>query len=262
MDNFNNFNNNETNSLIIYGKNTVLEAIKSKKEINAVYVQKNAKGIGEHISLAKKSGLMIKEVAVEKLNSLSEQNRHGGIVAALSAVEYVSIEEILNVSQSGEAGSPAVAHRPYILIVDGIEDPHNLGALIRTAEAAGVHGVIIPKRRNVPITGAVYAASAGAAAHMKISRVTNLVDTIKVLKNNNIWVYGAEADGVPYSDVDFSGAGAALVIGSEGQGLGRLVRENCDVIVSVPMFGKINSLNASVCGGILMFKILEGRRAK
>jgi len=239
--------NNQTQNLIIYGKNAVLEAIKSAKAINAVYIQKQAKGLGEHISLAKKAGVIVKEVAVEKLDSLSDNNRHGGIAAALAAVEYCSVEEIVNASET-----------PFVLILDGIEDPHNLGALIRTAEAAGVDGVIIPKRRGAPVTGAVYAASAGAAAHMRIARVTNLVDTIKSLKTHNIWVYGAESDGVPYTGVDFKGGGVALVIGSEGGGLGRLVRESCDVVVSVPMYGEINSLNASVCGGILMFAVRGG----
>jgi len=235
----------ENNQLIIYGKNAVLEVLKSDKSINALYIQKGVKNIGEHISLAKKSGVVIKEVTAEKLDSFSEGNRHGGVAVALSAIEYSTVEEILSSSET-----------PFLLIVDGIEDPHNLGALIRTAEAAGVDGVIIPKRRNVPVTSAVYTASAGAVAHMKIARVTNLVDTIKMLKNHNIWVYGAETDGTSYTDVDFSGSGGvALTIGSEGQGLGRLVRENCDVIVSIPMHGKINSLNASVCGGILMFHI-------
>jgi 23S rRNA (guanosine2251-2'-O)-methyltransferase len=229
----------ENNSLIIYGKNAVLEAIRSEKAINTVYVAKGCKGFNL-------PGVVVKEVTAEKLNSLSEGNRHGGVIAELSAVEYSSVDEIL-------ASSP----KPFVLILDEIEDPHNLGALIRTAEAAGVDGVIIPKRRSAAVTGAVYAASAGAVAHMKIARVTNLVDTIKTLKSHNIWVYGADMDGIPYSQADFSGGGTALVIGSEGRGLGRLVRESCDMIVSVPMRGKINSLNVSVCGGILMFAVRQ-----
>jgi 23S rRNA (guanosine2251-2'-O)-methyltransferase len=236
----------ENDNLIIYGKNTVTEAIKSGKTINTVYVQKGSNAF-------RQPGLVVKEVTAEKLNSLSEGNRHGGVVAVLSAVEYCSVEDIIaGCKNENENG------KPFLLIADGIEDPHNLGALIRTAEAAGVSGVVIPKRRGVQVTGAVYAASAGAAAHMKIARVTNLVDTIKTLKSRNIWVYGAQMDGIAYSKADFSGnGGAALVIGSEGRGLSRLVRENCDMIISVAMFGKINSLNASVCGGILMFAMAE-----
>ena len=239
----------DNENLIIYGKNAVLEALKSQQAVNALYVQKDTRNLGEHIAIAKKAGVVIKEVTAEKLNNLSDNNRHGGIAVALSAVEYSSVDEILSDCDN-----------PFLLIADGIEDPHNLGALIRTAEAAGVDGVIIPKRRNVPITGAVYNSSAGAAVHVKIARVTNLVDTIKTLKSRNVWVYGAEADGTAYTDVDFSGGGGiALVIGGEGSGLGRLVRESCDVIVSIPMHGKINSLNASVSGGILMFHMGGGR---
>jgi 23S rRNA (guanosine2251-2'-O)-methyltransferase len=242
------------NNLIIYGRNAVSETLKSRethKKVNALYVQTDAKGLGEYIAAAKKSGVIIKQVTAAKLDELSEGNRHGGVAVALAAAEYSSVEEIL-----GDSGE-----RAFILICDGIEDPHNLGALIRTAEAAGVTGVIIPKRRSVAVTAAVYTASAGAAAHLKIARVTNLVDTLKTLKSRGIWVYGAESDGTAYTEADFGGSGGlALVIGSEGAGLGRLVRENCDFVLSVPMFGKINSLNASVCGGILMFAMNQGNQ--
>jgi len=227
------------NNLIIYGRNAVTEAIRAGKTINTVYVQKGGKGFHA-------AGVVVKEVTAQKLDSLSEGNRHGGVVAELSAAEYSTVSEIL-----------AASDKPFILILDEIEDPHNLGALIRTAEAAGVDGVIIPKRRSAAITGAVVAASAGAVLHMKVARVTNLVDTIKVLKKHNVWIYGADMDGTPYTKTDF-GTAAALVIGSEGHGLGKLVRENCDVIVSIPMHGKINSLNASVSGGILLFAMRGG----
>ncbi|MCL2632922.1 MAG: 23S rRNA (guanosine(2251)-2'-O)-methyltransferase RlmB [Oscillospiraceae bacterium] len=243
MDNF--------EKLIIYGKNAVIEALKAARPINALYVIKDGKGLSEHIAIAKKAGIVIKEANPDKLNSMSEGNRHGGIAAELASAEYSSVEEIL-----------AVRDKPFIIIADEIEDPHNLGALIRTAEAAGADGFIIPKRRSVQLTGAVYAASAGACAYLKIARVTNLTDTIKTLKKHNIWVYGAEADGEPYTGVDFSGGGVCLVIGSEGQGLSRLVRENCDHIVSIPMYGSMNSLNASVSGGILMYDIAMKIRRK
>ncbi|MCL1880794.1 MAG: 23S rRNA (guanosine(2251)-2'-O)-methyltransferase RlmB [Oscillospiraceae bacterium] len=243
-------------NLLIFGRNAVLEILRDRNHaqkqtnsINAMYVQTNSKGLGEHFSLAKKLKLVVKEVPQSKLDEMSEGERHGGVIVALSAVEYVEISELL--PQSDQAPPP------FLLLCDGIEDPHNLGALIRTAEAAGVTGIILPKRRNVSVTSAVYTASAGAAAHMKIARVTNLVDTIKLLKENGFWVYGAEADGEPYTKVDFSGSSIALIIGSEGRGLSRLVRESCDVVVSVPMHGKINSLNASVCGGVLMFEIAK-----
>ncbi|MCL1789125.1 MAG: 23S rRNA (guanosine(2251)-2'-O)-methyltransferase RlmB [Oscillospiraceae bacterium] len=214
--------------------------------INALYVQKDTKGLGAVISAAKNAGIVIKEVNAHKLDQLSEGNRHGGVAVVIAAVSYSPVEEILT------------ADNPFILIADGIEDPHNLGALIRTAEAAGVDGLVIPKRRSAQVTAAVYTASAGAAAHLKIVRVTNLADTVKTLKNHGIWVYGAEADGTAYSDIAFDkNSGIALIIGSEGKGLSRLVREHCDFVISIPMKGKINSLNASVSGGILMFKIAE-----
>jgi 23S rRNA (guanosine2251-2'-O)-methyltransferase len=239
----------ENNNLIIYGRNPVLEAINSNQPVNAVYILKGAKNLGEFVSRAKKAGIVVKEVAAEKLNDLSQGNRHGSVAAELSPVEYSDLAEVL-------ADCETRSKKPFLLIADEIEDPHNLGALIRTAEAAGVDAVVIPKRRSAAVTGAVYAASQGAVAYVKIARVTNLTETIKDLKKRNIWVYGAETDGAPYFGADFSGGGGiALVIGSEGRGLGRLVRESCDVIVSLPMFGKINSLNASVCAGILMFHI-------
>ncbi|MCL2754242.1 MAG: 23S rRNA (guanosine(2251)-2'-O)-methyltransferase RlmB [Oscillospiraceae bacterium] len=237
------------NNLIICGKNAVTEALRSGQTANALYVADGAKGIGEQIALAKAANVVIKQVTLRKLDEMSEGTRHGGVALALSAVEYVGVADIL-------ASSP----KAFVLICDGIEDPHNLGALIRTAEAAGVSGVIIPKRRGVAVTAAVYTASAGAAAHMKIARVTNLTDAIRELKEAGVWVYGAEADGQDYSRVDFStGGGAALVIGSEGRGLSRLVRDNCDFVVGVPMHGKINSLNASACGAVLMFAVAGSR---
>ena len=201
MENYStNLTSQKQEKLVVYGRNAVLEVLAANRSVNAVYVAKGGKGLYEHIVLAKKCGAVVKEVTVEKLNSLSEGNRHGGIAAELSAAAYSTLEEIL--SESAGSGKP-----PFLLITDEIEDPHNLGALIRTAEAAGVTGVIIPKRRNAQITGAVYAASAGAAAHMKIARVGNLSDTIQRLKSQNIWIYGAESDGTPYTEVDFGGSG-------------------------------------------------------
>ena len=148
---------------------------------------------------------------------------------------------------------------PFIIIADEIADPHNLGAIIRTAEAAGADGVIIPKRRSASLNATVYKTSAGAAAWLKVARVANLADTIRRLKEENIWVYGMEADGTPYDKAEFSG-GVALVVGSEGFGLGRLVRESCDMTLSLPMMGKVNSLNASVSAGILMYEVVKYRK--
>ncbi len=237
---------------VIYGRNAVTEALLSGKTIDTVYIQKNAKGLGKIISLAKDSGAVVKDANDEKLSQLSEGGKHGGVAAVLAAAEYATVDDLLKAAE--EKGEP-----PFLIIADEIQDPHNLGALIRTAEAAGAHGVIIPKRRSAGLTSTVYKTSAGAVNWLKVARVSNLVETINDLKKKNIWVYGAEADGQPFYKADLSGA-VALVIGSEGFGLGRLVRESCDMILSIDMYGKVNSLNASVSGGILMYEVVRHRR--
>lgn len=241
----------EITQQIIYGKNAVAEALDSDKEIDTVFIQKGAFA-GNIAAMAKKRGIVVKDVSEEKLSALCGTSKHGGVAAELCAVGYSSLEEILAVSEA--KGKP-----PFIVIADEIADPHNLGAIIRTAEAAGADGVIIPKRRSASLNATVFKTSAGAAAWIKIARVSNLVDTIKTLKKHNIWVYGMEADGTPYDKTDFSG-GAAIVVGSEGFGLGRLVRESCDTVVSLPMNGRVNSLNASVSAGILMYEIAKHRK--
>lgn len=238
-------------SRLIYGRNAVMEALLSENQIDTVYVQKGAGGLGKLIGAAKDKGAVIKEVSEEKLSSMAE-GKHGGVAAVLAAGEYASVEDILEVSR--QKGKP-----PFIIIADGIQDPHNLGAIIRTAEAAGADGVIIPKRRSVGLTPVVFKTSAGAASWVKVARVSNLTATINELKEKNIWVYGAEADGEPFHKANLSG-GVALVIGSEGQGLSRLVRESCDGILSIDMYGSINSLNASVSAGILMYQVVSFRR--
>ncbi len=237
---------------IIYGRNAVTEALLSGKPVDTVYIQKGAKGLGKIISLAKEAGAVVKDAGDEKLNALSEGGKHGGVAAVLAAAEYATVEDLLKVAE--EKGEP-----PFLVIADEIQDPHNLGALIRTAEAAGAHGIIIPKRRSAGLTATVFKTSAGAANWLKVARVSNLVETINELKKKNIWVYGAEADGEPFHKANLSGA-VALVIGSEGFGLGRLVRESCDMILSIDMYGKVNSLNASVSGGILMYEVVRHRR--
>lgn len=236
---------------LIYGRNAVTEAINSGQEIDTLYVQKGA-SLGKLIQLARQRGAVIKEVSAEKLNSLCGTEKHGGTAAELAACSYATVEDILAVSE--QKGKP-----PFIIIADEIADPHNLGAIIRTAEAAGADGVIIPKRRSASLNATVYKTSAGAAAWLKVARVANLVDTIKRLKEENIWVYGMEADGTPYDKAELSG-GVALVVGSEGFGLGRLVRESCDMTLSLPMMGKVNSLNASVSAGILMYEVVKYRK--
>ncbi len=242
---------NSSENQIIFGRNAVTEALRSDKTVDTVYIQKDLK-IEGIAALAKERGAVVKIVGAEKIASLSGTQKNGGVCAELSAAEYAELSDILEVSKI--KGKP-----PFVVIADEIADPHNLGAIIRTAEAAGADGVIIPKRRSVGLNATVFKTSAGAAAWIKVARVTNLVETIKTLKKNNIWVYGMEADGEPYEKVDFSG-GAAIVVGSEGAGLSRLVRENCDRTVSLPMNGKVNSLNASVSAGILMYEIIKYRK--
>lgn len=236
---------------IIYGKNAVTEALKAERPIDTVYLLKNAQGMNQIVALAKKQGIVIKDVSEDKLKALCG-DKHGGTAAVMSAVTYCTVDDILENAE--KKGKP-----PFIIICDEIQDPHNLGAIIRTAEASGADGVIIPKRRSATVNSTVFKTSAGAAAWVKIARVSNLVDTIKTLKKHGVWVYGAEADGTPIDKADLSGA-VALVIGSEGFGLGKLVRENCDVVLSLPMFGKVNSLNASVCAGILMYEAVKYRK--
>lgn len=244
---------NEIQQQIIYGKNAVSEALSSEKEIDTVFVQRGA-SLGNIISAAKKRGIVVKDVSEEKLAAIAGTQKHGGVAAELCACRYAELEDILEVSR--EKGT-----QPFIIIADEIADPHNLGAIIRTAEAAGADGVVIPKRRSASLNATVFKTSAGAAAWIKVARVSNLADTIKVLKKRNIWVYGMEADGSPFDKTDFTG-GTAIVVGSEGFGLGRLVRESCDGVLSLPMNGKVNSLNASVSAGILMYEVVRQRSLK
>lgn len=235
---------------MIYGRNAVSETLSSEREIDTLFVQKGA-SLGGIVAAAKTRGVVVKDVSGEKLAALCGTEKHGGVAAELCAAEYADLDDILAVSE--QKGT-----KPFIIIADEIADPHNLGAIIRSAEAAGADGVIIPKRRSASLNSTVFKTSAGAAAWIKVARVSNLVDTIKTLKKQNIWVYGMEADGAPYNKADLT-AGTAIVVGSEGFGLGRLVRESCDEVLSLPMNGKVNSLNASVSAGILMYEVVRQR---
>ncbi len=243
----------EPENQIIYGKNAVTEALLSDTEIDSVYILRNAGGMGKIIALAKERGIVVKDVGEEKLKSLTESGaKHGGVAAVAAAASYSTVEEILAVSR--EKGLP-----PFIVAADGIQDPHNLGAIIRTAEAAGADGVIITKRRSASLTSTVFKTSAGAASWIKVARVNSLAQTLSELKEKNIWIYGAEADGTPFHKVSLEG-GCCLVIGSEGYGLSRLVRETCDQVLSIDMYGHVNSLNASVSAGILIYEAVKYRR--
>ncbi len=232
---------------VVPGRNSVMELLKSGREIESIYIVKGElKGsITKIVAMAKDRGIPVKEVNEIKLDNMTGFANHQGIAAVTSAYEYSTVEEIIKNAQG---------HDPFIIICDNIEDSHNLGAIIRTAEAAGADGIIIPKRHGVGLTAVVAKIAVGAAEYMPVARVANLASTIDELKKQNIWVYGADMDGQNWCSTDFSG-GVALVIGSEGKGISRLIKEKCDVIVSLPMNGHINSLNASVAAGIMMYEV-------
>lgn len=237
---------------IVEGRNAVIELLKSDTTIECIMMAKGDMegSINVIYKLAKEKNIVIKEVDRRKLDTITQTGSHQGVIAFITPFEYCEVQDILGYAKRKEQD-------PFILVVDEIEDPHNLGALIRTAETCGVHGIIIPKRRNVGITPIVYKASAGAAQHMRIAKVANINTAIDVLKKNGVWVYGADMSGKNYCfDVDFKGA-VAIVVGSEGKGISKLTREKCDLLVKIPMVGKISSLNASVAGGILMYEILK-----
>ena len=238
---------------LLIGRNPIIEALASSRSIIKIMTAKGQSGgsIAEITAKAKKAGIPVQEVDRKKLDFMTGGAVHQGVVALCAMKEYSSVEDILKLAEDrGEA--------PFIIILDEIEDPHNLGAIIRTAECAGAHGVIIKKRRSAGLTYTAYKAAAGALEYVPVARVNNISDAIDDLKARNIWVYGADMDGEDYRKTNFSGP-AALVIGNEGKGISRLVREKCDVIVSLPLKGRISSLNASVAAGVLMYKIAEKR---
>lgn len=237
---------------MIAGRNAVQEALKTGQRIDTLYLAPGQTGsISRIIAAAKELGCPIKEVSNEKLDAMAGGVHHQGVILTLSAAEYVEVADILRAAaDKGEA--------PFLIIADEIEDPHNLGALIRTAETAGAHGLVIPKRRGVGLTSAVFKSSAGAAAHLPVARVANLASVVDELKAQGIWVYGCDMDGQPWCQVDFSG-GVALIVGSEGRGMNRLIKDKCDIMVTLPMQGEISSLNASVAGGIIMYEVARQR---
>ena len=238
---------------LLIGRNAVTEALKSDREIDTLILMRNNNNpaLSRLASMAKEKGAVVKEVDSKKLDFMCGGANHQGVAAYVAAHEYASVEDIFTYAEEkGEA--------PFIVVCDEIEDPHNLGAIIRTAECAGVHGVIIPKRRSASLNFTVGKTSAGALEYMRVARVSNLASTIDELKEKGCWVYGADMDGTDYKKTDFSGA-VVLVIGSEGKGICTLIRQKCDAIVSLPMKGNINSLNASVAAGILMYEVSCGR---
>lgn len=246
---------NDKDELIV-GRNAVFEAVKSGRVIDTLLVAKGDKGgsIGKIIAMCRENGAVIKEVDRKKLDFACGHGNHQGVLAYAAAHEYVSLEDILSAAKEKN-------EQPFIIICDCIEDPHNLGAIIRTAEAAGAHGVVIPKRRSASLTWAVAKASAGAIEYMPVAKVSSLSAAIDKLKQNGVWIYTADMDGTPWCDTDFTGP-VALVVGSEGSGVSRLIKEKTDFTVSLPMKGKINSLNASVAAGIIMYEIGRQRANK
>lgn len=239
---------------IIAGRNPVAEALKAGRAIDCLYVAKGPRTGQAPVILAraKELGIPVKEADPRKLSHLCNGANHQGVVAVAAARDYATVEDMLALARErGEA--------PLLLLCDGLEDPHNLGAVIRAAECAGAHGVIIPKRRSVGLTYAVSKASAGAVEHLPVARVQNLAALLEELKEKGLWIFAADMDGQPWCQADFTGP-SAIVIGSEGQGVGRLVKERSDFVVSLPIRGKVNSLNASVAAGVLCYEALRQRR--
>ncbi len=238
---------------IIAGRNAVGEALRAGRTVDSLYVQRGEKsgGLLTLIAKAKETGIPIKEADPRKLDHLCGGAVHQGVVAVAAVKEFSSVEDIFALAE--ERGEP-----PFLVICDELEDPHNLGAVIRTAECAGAHGVVIPKRRSVGLTYAVGKASAGAVEHLPVARVQNLASLLEELKKKGVWIYAADMDGSPWCETDFTGP-LALVIGSEGRGVGRLMKEKSDFVVSIPMKGQINSLNASVAAGILCYEVCRQR---
>ena len=243
------------NDNLIIGRNAVIELLKSNREIENVLIAKGDRegSINKILSMCREKGIIVKNVDRKKLDFMCGNANHQGVVANVPAHSYSTVDEILALAE--ERGE-----EPFIIICDEIEDSHNLGAIIRSAEACGAHGIIIPKRRNVGLNFIVAKTSCGALEYMKVARVGNLASTIYDLKKKNIWVYCADMDGQPWSKTDFSG-GCALVVGNEGKGVGRLIKEKCDVTVSLPMRGKVNSLNASVAASVIMYEVVKQRLA-
>lgn len=248
-----NENYEESKSLVIEGRNAVLEALRSGKPMDKLYVLDGCQDgpIRTIVREAKKHDVILQFVTKERLNKLSETGKHQGVIAHAAAYEYAQVEDMLELAKSrGED--------PFIFLLDNIEDPHNLGAIIRTANLAGAHGVIIPKRRAVGLTATVARTSAGALNYTPVARVTNLKKTVEDLKKQGLWFVCADMDGTVMYDLDLKGP-IGLVIGNECEGVSRLMKENCDFVAGIPMKGDIDSLNASVAAGVLAYEIVRQR---
>ena len=238
----------------VEGRNSVIELLESGRDINKIFVAKGEKhgSINKILALAKEHKVIVTEVERSKINSMSQTDNNQGVIAIVPPFNYCEVDDILNFAKEKNED-------PFIVILDGIEDPHNLGSIIRTAETAGVHGIIIPKRRAAQVNSTVNKVSAGAVEHMKIARVNNITETIRYLKENDLWICGTDINtNTYYYNQDFK-MPIGIVIGNEGFGMSRLVKENCDFLVKIPMKGKITSLNASVSAGIVMYEVVKQR---
>ena len=245
---------NKNHNDVIFGRNPVMEAVKSGRAIESIVVARGSRSgaISAILAKARERGIVIKEVDPKKLDYMTGMAAHQGIAATASVKEYSTVEDILNTAKDrGEA--------PFIIILDEIEDPHNLGAIIRSANLAGAHGVIIPKHRAATVNATVAKASAGAVYHTLLAKVTNIAQTIDYLKEKGLWFACADMDGIPMYDANLTGA-IGIVIGNEGKGVSRIVKEKCDFTVSIPMKGDIDSLNASVAAGILAWEVVRQNR--
>ena len=242
-----------TNENMIEGRNAVLEAFRSGKTVDKLYVQDGCKDgpVQTILREARKQDTIVQFVGKERLSQLSETGKHQGVIASVASYAYSTVEEMLALAK--ERGED-----PFLILLDNIEDPHNLGAIIRTANLAGAHGVIIPKRRAAGLTAVVAKTSAGALHYTPVAEVTNLVKTMEELKEQGLWFVCADMDGERMYDLNLKGP-IGLVIGSEGEGVGRLVKETCDFVASIPMKGQISSLNASVAAGVLAYEIVRQR---
>ena len=239
---------------ILLGRNAVTEALKAKRSINKLLVQDGIKGgsVSEIIALAKENSVVIEFAKTERLDKLAEGLRHQGFIAQVAPISFHTLEEVLEIAKAKDEA-------PLLLLLDELQDPQNVGALIRTADAAGVHGVLLPKRRSCPLNAIVAKISAGAVEYVPVVQIGNIAQTIEELKKEGFWVAGADMDGQDYYKANLTGP-MVLVIGAEGKGLGRIVKEKCDFIVSLPMQGAISSLNASAAGAVLLYEIVRQRR--
>lgn len=246
----------ELDETVVIGRNAVRELLQGGRDVDKLYITSGERegSINQLLGIAAERGIPITECDRSRLDSMAKGGRHQGIIAIAAERNYATIDEILEYAE--EKGEP-----PFVVVCDGVEDPHNLGAIIRSAECAGAHGIIIPKRRAVGLTATVAKSSAGALEHMRVAKVTNLASAIDDLKERGLWIYAADMDGSTYYKTDMKGA-CALVMGSEGFGISRLVKEKCDFIVSIPLYGHVNSMNVSCAAAVLLAEVARQRNDK